>query len=423
MASASAMPRRRYASQRVISIAHHADGMASWTDTTKYALLLLPLLPILTWIGTNSRSGPSFFLKLTGKLQRKNDALAANENTYPHFPHLLTSACGVDPTQNVRRESSNINKISKSLGFVKPHKTGGSTIAGIINRLVDGRNMTKMIPDDITYLGWPGPFPGNVRGMTDKNNRSTSPQKFDAISNHAVFNHTAFSEHLRSPMITFTILREPVSRTISAYNFFPHWHKSWKIFLEYVRTIDYQNKWQSAVFLNNLGYSLGWYHWNNNSTKYDQDKGRIMDFIDNLERDMDLVLILEHMEESLILFGDALPEIALTELVWHDFKVAAKGQPKEYQMPTASERKELINILTVDRMIYDHFQTRLIESWESRVKMVPALENSKQKLRCLHDFIERNIGNTSLVPNELRQMLTRDSGAYTKYLWEKRKGE
>lgn len=53
-----------------------------------------------------------------------------------------------------------------------------------------------------------------------------------------------------------------------------------------------------------------------------------MNFIDNIESDMDLVLILEHMEESLILFGDALPEIALTELVWHDFKVAAKGQSK-----------------------------------------------------------------------------------------------
>ena len=168
---------------------------------------------------------------------------------------------------------------------------------------------------------------------------------------------------------------------------------------------------------------MGWYHWNDNSTKYDEDKGRIVDFIDNLKRDMDLVLILEHMEESLILLGDALPELRLSELLWHDFKVAAKGQPKEYQMPTELEAKELMDILTVDRMIYDHFQARLMELWESKVKIAPTLNYSRDKLRCLHDVIERNIGNVSLVPDELRQMLTRDSGAYTKYLEKGREGE
>lgn len=398
-------------------------AMAALTNTTKQICTTLgPLLLLIfyhfiifSWLV------PSQDQCLTGKAgksQLKNDARAAGENTYcSHFPNLLTSACDVEPGQNVRGESSNFNKLSKSLGFLKPHKTGGSTLAGVINRIVDGRNMTKMIPDDLTYLGWPGPFPGNVREMTNERKR------FDAINNHAVFNHEAFREHLKSPMMTFTMLREPISRTISAYNYFPHHHKSWRAFLNYLRTLNKQVNWQSAVFLNNLGYALGWYHWNNSTTKYDQNKERIMDFIDNIEQDMDLVLILEHMEESLVLFGDALPELGLTELVWHDFKVAAKEQPREYQIPTESERKELIQILTVDQMIYSHFQTRLLKVWESKVKLVPALENSQHKLRCLHDIIETNIGNTSLVPDELRQMLTRDSGAYTKYLWKNGRGD
>jgi galactosylceramide sulfotransferase len=320
----------------------------------------------------------------------------------------------------VRGKSSNLDSLSKSLGFVKPHKTGGSTIAGIINRIVDGRNLTKMIPNDLTYLGWPRSFPGNVREVKNETSASVQNRSFDAISNHAVFNHKAFGEYLRSPMMTFTILREPLSRTISAYNYFPHGNKSWKSFLVYLRKLQcqecYTRNWQSAVFLNNLAYALGWYHWNNNSTKFDQDKGRIADFIDRIEHNMDLVLILEHMEESLILLGDALPELSLTELVWHDFKVAAK---EEYQSPTQTERKELMDILTVDRMIYDHFQARLLELWKSKEKMVPTLRYSQQKLRCLHDVIESHIDNASLVPDELRKMLARDSGSYTRYLWEK----
>ena len=72
--------------------------------------------------------------------------------------------------------------------------------------------MQAMVPPDLIHLGYPDAFPGD--------GYPAAQHQFDSICNHAVFNYDRFASYLRSDPVWFTILREPVSRAISAFNYF-----------------------------------------------------------------------------------------------------------------------------------------------------------------------------------------------------------
>jgi len=303
-----------------------------------------------------------------------------------------------------------LRPLSKSLGFVKTTKTGGSTIAAMINRIVDGRNLIKMIPANFIHLGWPNDFPGRVRGV-DVVKRNYG--KFDAVSNHAIWNATLFRHYLKDPMLSFTILREPLSRTISAYNYFNiKQSKSWRDCIDDMKRVRNVKGFMDAVLLNSMASDLGWYHQVQHSTLYDQDVDKIRVFINQLDREMDVVMILERMEESLLLLSEALPNLELTELVWHNMK-KSKESAKVY--PNASEMEELSSLLLVDRMLYDHFSKKLTSWWRDSHQEETKLSSRKACLSCLYQWACNNTNESS----RLYATMKRDSTEYTKFLWKK----
>ena len=135
---------------------------------------------------------------------------------YPYITHNFITECGITSHSFAtigNRYHTKLPPLTHSLGFIKPHKTGSSTISNIVNRIVDGRDLNKIIPANNVHLRNFEPIllynVDNVMKVT----------KYDAISNHAIFNSTSFRRYLKDPIVLFTILREPVSRAVSAYNF------------------------------------------------------------------------------------------------------------------------------------------------------------------------------------------------------------
>lgn len=271
----------------------------------------------------------------------------ATSDLYPYIPFNVIKECGL--SDHVHTSGFSLtHPLTKSLAFVKTHKTGSSTIANIINQIVDGRRLIKMIPKNFVQLGWPREFPGKVRWI----NRAS---KYDAINNHAVWNATSFAYHLKDPMFAFTILREPLSQT------------------------------------------------NNGSTEFDNNIGHIRSFIANLDLELDVVMIIEHLEKSLLMLVDNLPNLDLTELVWNDMKVQKKSVKV---FPNSSELEELRTLLLVDQMIYDHFNQKLTKWWTSRNNHTQ-LDIKKNGLTCLHRWASIN------------REKAKDSLEYTTDLWEK----
>ena len=92
------------------------------------------------------------------------------------------------------------------------------------------------------------------------------------------------------------------------------------------------------------------------STQNDKNKTAIQNFIKEVEKDLDHVMILEDLVKSLVLLRDEVPGLDITELVWYNQKITI-GKEKTY--PTEMERRELSDFLFVHTMIYNHFRSKL----------------------------------------------------------------
>lgn len=371
---------------------------------------LLPLvgLAALVLLFLPKEASNALIKKLPQEKSSHTSSHNITENEYPYFTPKMIDECGLTSYTGLKEP---LTPLDKSLGFVKTHKTGGSTVAGIINRIVDGRNLTKMIPTDLIRLGWPWELlPAGCWGV-DRVLQNIG--KYDAIANHALFDRETFSHYLKDPMITFTVLREPISRYISGYNWFKHPFSSWREHLDHSKQMKTITDRHGVIFLNSMAYDLGWYHQHDFSTEYDQDIDKIYEFIDQLDRDLNMVMITEYMEESLLLLRELfLPALDVTELVFHDFKT---NDEQEKVYPTPAEEKELAHLILVDRLLYRHFQQKLVGLWESQIKSNPEMMELREGLVCLNE----RVANESGVPDLLLERMAMDSIAFTKVLKEK----
>lgn len=149
----------------------------------------------------------------------RNGTTLSGTLNYPFIPQSILSNCGVDKFGVTADNSPALIPLNHSLGYIRPHKTGSTTIKGVIHRILYGRGMIDMVSSDLTYLGWPDAFPGDeVVGLENVLHQT----RYDAFIHHSVLslNRSVYMEYLKPNLSLFTILREPISRTISAYHYF-----------------------------------------------------------------------------------------------------------------------------------------------------------------------------------------------------------
>eukprot|EP00040_Diaphanoeca_grandis_P036711 m.235536 g.235536 ORF g.235536 m.235536 type:complete len:1514 (+) comp33665_c0_seq2:298-4839(+) len=211
------------------------------------------------------------------------------------------------------------NGPSKQFIFLKTHKTGSSTITNIFHRYVLNHNITAALPFDNMYLGWPR-----------ANNAPNSLRKIEGVTKYDAFvsGHATWSkEYIRQVVPVgkqVTVLREPVSHFVSSWN---HWHPdehivaaggpkvSMDVFLDDPHKYWEWAKWSDkALLYNSFSYDFGL---GNAPTQTDIDE-----MIDNLKNEFDLVLITEHMDESLLMMRDELCW-DLEDVLHYSLKVAS----------------------------------------------------------------------------------------------------
>lgn len=184
----------------------------------------------------------------------------------------------------------------KSILFLKTHKTGGSSVANILFRFARGKDLRVALPrSQIFSFYWPWSFQVN---FVD----NLPSEKPDILCSHARYNQTSMRLLMPPDTKFFTILRHPISRFESAFLFedIPALlgiSSSSNPFYQILHRLDrYKSNVNTMYTLRNgMSFDLGLEPEDFENTQV------IRNFISSVERDFDLVLLLEYFDESLVL--------------------------------------------------------------------------------------------------------------------------
>lgn len=282
------------------------------------------------------------------------------------------------------------------IGFVKTHRTGGSSITSILQRIGDARGLSFVLPANGVDLGWLHAFPGPALLASN----AVDKRQHDIVCNFAVFDDARMRHYLKPSPFFFTMLRSPASqlhstfeeRLNSASNFFGyHMQVSWSSRLKWLKAAHQKpevakllSATDRAQFLNPQAHDLGWYSHVNGSTEFDSDDAMIDEWIGGLASQFGLVLVTEHYDEGLLLLRKKLG-IGLHDMayLYNATKQSAAGI-----RPTQAEADEIEDINRVDARLFQHFNASFWKEWES-AGGYDAFESELQELRLWNEVLAR----------------------------------
>ncbi|XP_071855382.1 uncharacterized protein [Apostichopus japonicus] len=269
--------------------------------------------------------------------------------------------------------------------FIKTHKTGSTSLTAILNRFGFSRNLSfvQMADSSAGHFNYQSP-------SLSKNFSVFLPPigvAKDDLSSYKGYNISTVHVRYKRPLMEalmcrdnvfyITILREPVTQLLSALQYFDVAAKnlppkfSNRSFEESVLAIVNQTKvyerspfaWNNQLF--DLGFSKGKMRKDNLVKKY----------ISRLNNELDLVLIMEYFDESLIL---------LKKLLCWTFEdilyVKRRIQPSTQSIHTQSTLARLAKHNHADGLLYDHFNRTL---WAKITEYGPSFYEDLKTFRSL----------------------------------------
>ncbi|XP_078620234.1 galactosylceramide sulfotransferase-like [Branchiostoma floridae x Branchiostoma japonicum] len=243
--------------------------------------------------------------------------------------------------------------------FIKTHKTGSCTAVNIFQRYAISHHLSVLMPTGGNLLAWPFP-------PAEEDYVHTPDEQYDVLLSHMVYNKTWLRTKFPANTAYISIIRNPSSHLRSAMNYY-HLPKLLKIKSKNPVQTFLQDPWKykdlsEAYFdfcnvtwdgtRNFLSFDLGY------PTEGAEDKERARRYISELEADFTLVLLLEHLDESLVL----LRRLMCWEVRDVLYDIEAKNNrtyPYKSYIPTAEELANLRRWKAVDYLLYDTFNASL----------------------------------------------------------------
>lgn len=232
--------------------------------------------------------------------------------------------------------------------FLKTHKTGSSTVSNIFFRYGDSRGLQFILGSD-TLVGWPSPF------------RISHMLRPNGLLPNFLCSHTRFSKKTMNFLFPkdrskyITILRHPVAQFESVFNYIGLGEvfnlgsdatESIKGFLR--KGIEFKDifKERSSVLARNpMMFDLGLDH------KLYQNASAVKDYIAFLEKEFDLVMIMEYFDESMVLMKRLLCW-SFTDIL----HIKTNERIEEERAKFSGNLRENIKRWNrADMLLYDHF--------------------------------------------------------------------
>ena len=186
--------------------------------------------------------------------------------------------------------------------FLKTHKTGSSTMTNILNRYGDNRNLLFALPSNpkIYDFDWPRPF--RLKYMLSLN------RKPNILCNHARYDRAPMNWLFPKKTTRYiTMLRDPTKQFESVFNFFgfgrllqelPNDASPLEHFLQNATFYSEQFKRRPKLLnliKNPALFDLGL------DTEHHENFTVMRNYIRFLQQEFDLVMLMEHFDESLVL--------------------------------------------------------------------------------------------------------------------------
>ncbi|XP_077867626.1 galactose-3-O-sulfotransferase 2-like [Saccoglossus kowalevskii] len=251
-------------------------------------------------------------------------------------------------------------------------------MASIIQRFGDSRNLSFAVPTRGHVLSSRYGFKQNMLNIA-KYPPLNGGTHYDILTNHVGYNRHEMEAVI--PNATYvTVLRHPVNQLVSAFAYF-EWTKAVKsyrrgsadlfaIFMESpTKFLTGKMKfwWQGH---NGQLYDLGFKTQNKDTSNKLDD--RVHKYIEVLDRELDLVLITEYFDESLL--------IMKKQLCWSmdDIVYISKGLGASHYIITQQTRDKLLKWNRGDLLLYQHFNRTL---WEKIAQYGPTFEGDLKQFR------------------------------------------
>lgn len=272
------------------------------------------------------------------------------------------------------------NTCQGNVVFVKTHKTGSTTLTSILNRFGYFRNLSflHMADSSAGHFNYHS-VKGRLSFLPPIGVAKNDVKKYRGYNISAV--HVRYNRRLMDSLMYhhnlyyITILREPVSQLLSAIHYFDVPNKT--------LPSKYRNQTFEASVLGIIRRKKicekSPFAWNNQIFDLGFDKKKmknvtmITKFILKLSKEMDLVLIKEYFDESLIL---------LKRLLCWEFEdilyVKCRGQPPTESIRNQSTIARLRVHNYADRLLYQHFNKTL---WDKIAAYGPSFDEDLRTFR------------------------------------------
>ncbi|XP_019628795.1 PREDICTED: galactose-3-O-sulfotransferase 2-like [Branchiostoma belcheri] len=251
------------------------------------------------------------------------------------------------------------------IAFIKTHKTGGTTVMQILHRLGYLRNSSFLLPQtDINNL-----YPYGL--FNPKLYLPPIQHGHGILTHHTVYNRPAITKHLSENSTFFTIIREPLSHLKSTFSFYRLSRlmddyestdmEAMLTFLanpgRYDTTFNTKSPGRPVSFTRNpMALELGFPVHKLQNTTANPSSEDIKNFLQSLSRELDLVMVMEYFEESLVL---------LRRLMCWDLRDILYLKYNSYEYGNVTVPPGLVDKHkrwdSVDYALYEHFNRTL---WE-----------------------------------------------------------
>nr|XP_039262191.1 galactose-3-O-sulfotransferase 4-like [Styela clava] len=349
----------------------------------------------------------------------------------------------------------------RSFVYLKTHKTGSTSLYGILNRYIEKNNIYNRVNAfPRPFLGgYPGTFKGSLCESMSANNTQTQRNDVvqgniipDVVSGHFRFNKEELKALLNPDAKYITILRNPIQAFESSFHYYyltqlKKRHLQHPIacagepYIQIMKKKDASySEYLRVVNSSNLE-SFAWYFRTRNYQSFDlgldssnMDEKYILEQARQLDDTFDLVLIIEHFMESLILLKNLLC------MTWEDI-IPLHSNEGRYKKHLYTKDEEVIvhSLTNQDRVLYDYFNKTLwrkIDEYghEKMAEDLIALETyiktdravsknkskhkkkkkSKKRIAGLDTLPEVNTNAVSDMVNQMTQVILTQEKYYTK---------
>ncbi|XP_019614656.1 PREDICTED: galactose-3-O-sulfotransferase 2-like [Branchiostoma belcheri] len=320
--------------------------------------------------------------------------------TYPSQLHKMKNSIAAQTNQEHREETEEAmqtcSRPRQKYVFIAPHKVGASTSCTIFQRYAISRKLPMMLPIQGVVLSW-GISP------TEEEYIHTPDEQYHALMNHFTYNKTWLRSKFPGDTAYISIIQDPSKQLRSAMNYY-YIPELLKIQSENPLKTFLENPWRyknrSEVNFahcnvtwdptrNFMAFDLGY------PTDGVEDKERARRYVNELEDDFTLVLLLDHLDESYVL----LKRLMCWELqdVLYVTKNNRSYSFKEY-VPSDKEIAMLRRWKAVDYLLHDTFNESL---WRKIAAQGPGFFEEVQHFKDVNERVntycaERKEGKTNL---------------------------